>query len=401
MTLFLKTIPVSEAMAIARDLPSTMPEELVKLEESYTRILSRDIHADVDIPGFDRSVMDGYAVRSSDTTGAGEAVPAMLKLVGRIVMGGTVEFSISPGECAYIPTGAELPEGADAVAMVEYCDLLGDQILVKKPMANGENLVRKGEDFTKGELVLPQGQRLSIQDVGALAAVGRREVPVYKKPTIGVISTGNELIDVASVPGTGQVRDVNSYMCNAFLRSMGCNPLNYGIVKDDREALGIALKTAMNECEGIIISGGSSKDDRDMCADLIRESGEVLVHGIALAPGKPTIIGRLGEVPILGLPGHPASSLVVMTVIGRPLVLGMTGEISWRTVVEKAVLAKNVPSTKGREDYIRVSIKDGYAHPLFGKSGLLNTLVRSEGIIRVPAGSEGVEAGEEVDVLLW
>ncbi|KQC04254.1 MAG: hypothetical protein APR55_06545 [Methanolinea sp. SDB] len=157
----------------------------------------------------------------------------------------------------------------------------------------------------------------------------------------------------------------------------------------------------MTECDGVLISGGSSKDDRDMCADLIRENGEVLVHGIALAPGKPTIIGRLGQVPVLGLPGHPASALVVMTVIGRSLFHGMTGERESERLVEKAILARNVPSTKGREDYIRVFVKDGCAHPLFGKSGLLNTLVRSNAIIRVPAGSEGFEQGDEVEVLRW
>ena len=401
MTLFLKTIPVSEAQQIAGQLSGPMPEELVPLEESYSRVLARDIHGDVDIPGFDRSVVDGYAVRSSDTTGAGEAIPAMLRLVGRAVMGGSTDLSIGRGECAYVPTGAQLPEGADAVAMVEYCDLLGDQVLVKKPMANGENMVRKGEDFSSGELVLPEGRRLAIQDVGALAAVGKNLVPVRKKPLVGVISTGNELITVNTVPAGGQVRDVNSYMCGSFLDSIGCDSRLYGIVKDDRELLGNALRTAMNECDGVLISGGSSKDDRDMCADLIRENGEVLVHGIALAPGKPTIIGRLEEVPVLGLPGHPASALVVMTVIGRPLFLGMTGERERERLVEKAILAKNVPSTKGREDYIRVRVKEGYAHPLFGKSGLLNTLVRSDAIIRVPAGSEGLEAGDEVEVLRW
>jgi len=401
MTLFLQTIPVSEAVRIAGELSGPMPEELVPLEASYSRVLARDIFADIDIPGFDRSVMDGYAVRSSDTTGAGEAIPAMLRLTGRIVMGGRADLSIGRGECAYIPTGAELPEGADAVAMVEYCDMLGDQVLVKKPMANGENIVRKGEDFSSGELVLSAGRRLSIQEVGALAAVGKKDVPVRRRPLIGVISTGNELITVESVPRGSQVRDVNSYMCGSFLQSIGCDFRLYGIVKDDRESLGNALKLAKNECDGILISGGSSKDDRDMCADIIRENGEVLVHGIALAPGKPTIIGSLGNVPVLGLPGHPASALVVMMIIGRPLFLGMTGEKEISKRLEKAVLASNVPSTKGREDYIRARLIDGYAHPLFGKSGLLNTLVRSDGIIRVPAGSEGLEKGDEVEVFLW
>ncbi|HUU74649.1 MAG TPA: gephyrin-like molybdotransferase Glp [Methanoregulaceae archaeon] len=401
MSLFLKAIPVDSAVRIVREISSPMPEEMVPIERSYDRVLARDIPADIDIPGFNRSVVDGYAVKSSDTAGAGESVPAMLHLTGMITMGTEAGLEIRRGECAYIPTGAELPGGADAAAMVEYCDSLGDQVLIKKAMAPGENVVCRGEDFASGENVLPKGRRLSVQDVGVLAAVGINEVPVRKKPRIGVISTGNELVEVSTIPTGGQVRDVNSYLCSSFLLSLGCEHTLYGIVKDDRDLLRAALRTATEECDGVIISGGSSKDDRDMSADLIGEIGEVMAHGIAISPGKPTIIGRSGEVPILGLPGHPASAFVVLLIIGRALISGMTGEENGRIVTNCAVLAQNIPSSKGREDYVRVRCKEGMAYPLFGKSGLLNTLVRSDGMIRVPAGSEGIETGEDVEVILW
>jgi molybdopterin molybdotransferase len=226
-------------------------------------------------------------------------------------------------------------------------------------------------------------------------------VPVIRTPRVGIISTGNELVPVDEVPKAGQVRDVNTYIVSSYVRDHGCIPVVYGIIKDERETFRAALAGAVAECDAVIISGGSSKDDRDMAAAIIAEQGEVLVHGVAIAPGKPTIIGRCGTVPVIGLPGHPASAFIVLVVIGRHLLDGMTGDLATVLVTVPATLAMNVPSAKGREDYVRVLLKDGVATPLFGKSGLLNTLVRSDGIVRVPAGSEGLETGTTVEVILW
>jgi molybdopterin molybdotransferase len=220
-------------------------------------------------------------------------------------------------------------------------------------------------------------------------------------PRIGIISTGNELVSANEHPCIGQVRDVNTYVVSAYVRDHGCVPVTYGIIRDDRGTFRAAFARAVAECDAVIISGGSSKDDRDMAAAVIAEQGEVLVHGVAIAPGKPTIIGRCGTIPVLGLPGHPASAFVVLYVIGRHLLDGMTGITGAAVVTVPATLALNVPSARGREDYVRVSLKDGVATPLFGKSGLLNTLVRSDGVIRVPAESEGLETGTTVEVYLW
>lgn len=401
MSIFLKTISVAEAISIVRRIAPRAESEKVPLASAYLRVLAEDVRADIDIPGFDRSSVDGYAVRSADTTGAGESIPSMLSLAGRIAMGMAGDGKVGPGICYYVPTGGEIPEGADAVVMVEYTELAAETVLIKKPVAPGENMVAKGEDFSQGQVVLGQGRKLSPQDIGALAAVGVAHVPVTKMPKIGIISTGNELVPVTSVPGKGQVRDVNSYLCGAFVESRRCRAVHYGITKDTRDALGAVLDRAVRECDAVLVSGGSSKDDRDFTARMIADTGEVLAHGIALAPGKPTIIGRSGNIPVIGLPGHPASTFVVLVVIVRRLLDAILGEEGSPIPPVKAVLTQNIPSARGREDYVRVALEGDKATPLFGKSGLLNTLVRSHGVVMVPAGSEGFERGQEVEVLLW
>jgi len=401
MSLFLHVVPVSDAIAMVRRLAVRTEPEKVPVEEAFCRVLADDVRADVDIPGFTRSVVDGYAVRAADTTGAGDAIPSMLTSSGRIAMGATTDRRVGAGECTYVPTGGILPDGADAVVMIEHTELFGDNVLIRKPVAHGENVLFYNEDFAQGDIVLTAGKRLSAQDTGVLAAVGCVLVPVARMPRVGIISTGNELVPVSEIPRAGQVRDVNTYVVSAYVRDHGCIPVVYGIIRDDREPFRAALTRAVAECDAVILSGGSSKDDRDMAAAIIAEQGKVLIHGVAIAPGKPTIIGRCGTVPVIGLPGHPASAFIVLLVIGRHLLTGMTGETGTVPVMIPATLALNVPSARGREDYVRVSLKDGIATPLFGKSGLLNTLVKSNGVVRVPAESEGLETGSTVEVILW
>jgi molybdopterin molybdotransferase len=376
--------------------------ESIPVESAAGRILATAVTADMDIPGFDRSVVDGYAVRAADTTGAGEAIPALLHCTGRITMGRQdKKTAVGPGTCIYIPTGGVLPEGADAVVMVEYTEEAADTVLVKKAVSHGENVLHRDEDFRKGEAVFSAGRRISSQDAGVLAACGFAMVTVAKKPVVGIISTGNELVPVTAVPGPGQVRDANASMLAAYLTEYGCVPRLYGIISDEREAFEKVLARAVPECDVVLLSGGSSKDDRDMTAAVIAAIGEVLVHGIAIAPGKPTIIGQIAGKPVFGLPGHPASAFVVMIAIVRPLIdrmLGISRPIQ-RTV--RATLAANIPSQRGREEYVRVRMESGIATPLFGKSGLLNTLIQSDGLVCIPAGTEGLEKGSEVEVILW
>lgn len=401
MSIFLTVVPVSKAVAAVKSLARTTGDDRVPLEHAGGRVLSEDIRADGDIPGFDRSVVDGFAVRASDTIGAGEAIPSILRSQGRVEMGKADEVQLQTGECIYVPTGGVLPKGADAVVMVENSEEVGDEILIKKPVAHGENVLMHNEDFARGDLVLARGRRLFAQDIGMLAAVGCSTVPVFTTPVIGIISTGNELVPVTEVPAAGKVRDSNSFMAGAFVQEHGCTPRYYGIVRDDRGAMRETLNLAVAECDAVLISGGSSKDDRDMTAALIGELGEVMIHGIAIAPGKPTIIGSCSGKPVIGLPGHPASAFIVLIAIVRHLLDGMTGTAAPVQKTARARLTRNVPSTRGREDYVRVQLENGAATPLFGKSGLLNTLVQSNGVIRIPAESEGIEEGELVEVWLW
>ncbi len=402
MSRFFCVIPVADAVDVVLRIAPSPAMETVAVESASGRILADEVIADSDIPGFDRSVVDGYAVRAADTAGAGDAIPALLTCTRRITMGQQdATTPISPGTCAYIPTGGVLPAGADAVVMVEYAEEAGETVLLKKPAAYGENVLHRDEDFKKGEMVFSIGHRLSPQDAGVLAACGYAMVTVARKPVVGIISTGNELVPATVVPAPGQVRDANAPMIAAYLADYGCIPRLYGIVRDEKEAFEAVLAKAVPECDVVLLSGGSSKDDRDMTAGTIAAMGTVLVHGIGIAPGKPTIVGRIQEKPVFGLPGHPASAFVVLIAIVRPLLDRMLGVSQPFQRTNRATLAVNIPSQRGREEYVRVRLEDGVATPLFGKSGLLNTLVRSSGLVRIPAGAEGLEQGSEVEVILW
>ncbi|NMA10905.1 MAG: molybdopterin molybdotransferase MoeA [Methanomicrobiales archaeon] len=400
MSLFLEVVSVAEAVEAVRRIAPPLGYEDVPLEDALHRVLAKDVHADIDIPGFDRSTVDGYAVAETETTGASEAIPAMLQCRGRVGMGSADAGSISPGSCRYVPTGGALPAGADAVVMIEHAEQIGDDILVHRPVAPGENVVFCGEDFRAGKAALERGRVLTPREIGVAAAIGADRVSVVQVPKIGIISTGNELVPVVETPGPGEVRDANSYLAGAFVTERGCHPVYFGIVRDERAVLKRAVSSALERCDAVLVSGGSSKDERDNTAAVVAELGEVLVHGIALAPGKPTIIGTARGKPVIGLPGHPASTFVVLVAVVDHLLAAMRQTaVSRRTV--RARLTQNIPSTRGREDYVRVSLSNGEATPVFGKSGLLNTLVQSEGLVRIPASSEGFEVDEEVEVILW
>ncbi|MDD3977387.1 MAG: molybdopterin molybdotransferase MoeA [Methanomicrobium sp.] len=399
---FLKLITVDEAIAISKRIIPEMQSEKVSIDDAYGRVLSSDVISDVNIPGFDKSWKDGYAVFAADTTNATDSIPTILKLKGRIPMGPGEKQSINRKECLNIPTGGRMPKGADSVVMVEYTDEVAGDILVKRPVAVGENVIIKGEDFSLGETVFKSGRVLSASDIGALAAVGYSEVPVRKKPVVGIISTGIEIVPVTKKPDVGEVRDVNSYLCSSFSKKYGCIPKHLGIVRDDAEEMKKLLLKAKDECDLILISGGSSKDIKDVTAQAVYSVGEVLAHGVMLAPGKPTIIGKIEKTPLIGIPGHPAATYMVLSVIVRHLIRELSGLSKENETLIKAVLMTNIPSEKGREEYVRVRItEDKKAEPLFGKSGLLNTIVESDGVVKIAGGCEGIEEGSEVEVYLW
>jgi molybdopterin molybdotransferase len=384
--------------------------ERVGLSEAYSRVLTEDIVSPEDLPPLPRSTMDGYALSARDTFGASDALPALIEVAGRVEMGSLPDFELGPGKAAQIPTGGFLPEGADAVVMVEYTSMLDESTVeVTKPVTAGENVLLTGEDVARGEAVIEAGTRLLAHHVGLLAGLGMLEVPVHKRPVVAVLSTGDEVVPVDKEPGPGQVRDINSHAIAGLVRSAGATPKMLGLVPDRRESLKIALEHALSQTDVAVLSGGSSVGERDLMVEVASslEDAEVLVHGVAINPGKPTLLARVGAKPVLGLPGHPVSAMVVAMVFLVPFLRFLEGEpmkpgpLGPRV---RASLATSVPSAQGRADFVRVRIEAGdqgfIAHPVFGKSGVVSTMVRAHGLVPVHTHSEGLARGEEVEVIL-
>jgi molybdopterin molybdotransferase len=396
-----------------------LPFEDIFISAALDRVLAQQIISPVDLPDFDRSTMDGYAVRSADTFGAAESRPAFFTLAGDIPMGTMPERSIGKGETMKIATGGALPAGADAVVMFEQAQPVDSaSIEILKAVAPLENVIQRGDDIKKGELLLPASHRIRPQDMAALAGVGIIRVSVFKKPRVAIISTGNEIVPADAVPGPGQIRDSNSYNLEGLIALAGGVPIKMGIISDEYARLKTTLDAAIKECAMVVMTGGSSVGTSDLTASVINDAGQpgVLVHGVAIKPGKPLIVGLVGsagrQVPVFGLPGHPAAVSICFELFVKPVLLRMTGEIPQPALagitpyrVVKAKLARSIASGPGREDHVRVMLekKDGelFARPVFGASGLISTLVRAVGTVVVPVNKIGFEAGEEVEVRLF
>jgi len=380
--------------------------ETVALSGAHGRVPAEPIRAPHDLPGFARATVDGFAVRAADTYGASEGLPSYLDVTGAVLMGRAPEVAVAPGIAVAMPTGGVLPEGADAVVMVEHTqETMPGTIEVVRPVAPGEGLVRADEDARAGAELLPAGRRLRAQDVGLLAAAGATEVRVHARPRVAIVSTGDEIVP----PGTedlaiGQIRDATASALGALVRDAGGDPDPRGIVPDDRDALAAVLRDAVASCDVVVVSAGSSVGARDETAAVVAGLGEpgIWTHGIALRPGKPTLLADCGGVPVIGLPGNPRSALVVFRVIGMPIVRlvgGMTDPPPEPTV--RARLERSVPSAAGRLDVVQVTVRDGVASPLFGASALLTILPAADGCIVVPHDATGLPAGSEVDVTLY
>ena len=387
--------------------------ETVDLALARGRVLATGLTAPHDWPLLDRSCMDGFAVNTRDVFGAGESNPGYLECVASLSIERLPDISLKPGECARISTGGILPEGADGVVMVEHTQAMeegGDgTIEIRKSAAPGENVMQRGEDARKDQVALAAGTVMRPQEVGLAAALGFENVELVRRPRVGILSTGDELIPVNDSPRPGQVRDVNSHTLSALVDQAGGIPFRYGIIKDDLNSLSEALKKAVEENDLVLLSGGSSIGVRDLTVQAIESmsGSEILAHGVALSPGKPTILGRVGKKPVLGLPGQVTSALVVMHVLILPLIRHLQGDNkafsdTCRTM-RRAELSRNLPSKPGREDYVRIRLeeRDGrppLAHPVLGKSGLLRTIVQAHGLARIPAESEGFYENDLIDI---
>lgn len=381
---------------------SWIPEELVPFESAFGRVLSRPVTSDEYVPGFDRSSVDGYAVRGTDTFGCSEAIPAILRIQGETAMGAAANEPLAPGCCMVTPTGGAVPPGADAVVMLEYTEVYGDGTVgICRPAAPGENLIFRGDDVSPGQAVLPAGRALTAADIGALAALGCVRVPVRRRPVVGVLSTGDELVPASQRPAQGQMRDVNSAMLCALAESAGAEARNFGIIRDDDARLGAAVDDALASCDLLLLSGGSSVGEKDAACRVLSERGELLFHGIAMKPGKPTLLSRAGEKPVLGLPGHPVAAYFVADLFLPALLARLTGRTLRRFTVP-AVLAETVPANHGRAQYtgVHLSGADGAlrARPICTKSGLITALAGSDGYFCIPRDCEGVPAGQTVQV---
>ncbi|QGG47012.1 molybdopterin molybdotransferase MoeA [Heliorestis convoluta] len=383
-------------------------QEKVDLPQALHRIAATHVIAQENLPPFSRSTVDGFAVRSADTFGASESAPSLFLVAGEVSMGAAASMTLQPGEAVIIPTGGMLPPGADAVVMVEHSEQPDDQTaLITKMVAPGENVVMKGEDLSIGTTIVAEGQKITSPHIGALAAAGMASVNVRKKIFVTILSTGDELVDITATAEVGQIRDTNSYALAAMLEAYGCEVRRWGIVKDRYEDFSKALADALSYSDVVVISGGSSVGTRDYTVQAIKgmNQAQLLFHGLAIKPGKPTIYGIVGSVPVFGLPGHPVAAMTICELLVKLAIRQLQGhqEASSRHTLV-ASLTRNIPSAPGRDDFFPAKLfkQEGQyrATPLFGKSGLIHLLTEADGLIHIPSEKSGLYEGDKVDVLV-
>lgn len=398
--------------------------EIVSVPSALGRILSKSIHATMDVPHFSRSVVDGYAVRAKDTFGASESLPGFLTLVGTVEMGKPSLKSLKSGETIYVPTGGALPAGADAVIMIEYAEPFGqDQIAIHRPAGPLENMMSRGDDLSEGELVLKRGTRVRPQEVGVLASLGIMEIEVFSPISVTILSTGDEIVPIHQIPGLGQVRDINTYTLSAMVETTGAAVHHTEVLKDDFEILKNALTNALIDSDLVLLSGGSSVGDKDYTQRVMMSfpGAELLTHGLAVKPGKPTVVARIQGKPVFGLPGQPASAMTVFKAVVEPLIRRLMGQnfqeqaavtgdetVGRLALWENAVIAYagcNIHAAPGRTTFQMVSLdyQEGkrVAVPVHGKSGMISLMSRAHGFIRIEAEKEGILQGEMVHVILF
>ncbi len=412
---FFNLVTSSRLQALLADLEPVAAETL-PIDEVIGRVVARDVFAGEDLPPFSRSTMDGFAVRARDSFGASESEPALFSVSGEVRMGedGT-GVCVRPGQAVRIWTGGQLPAGADAVVMLEYAREIGqDMIEVFRAVAPSENIIERGQDYRKGEMVFPKGTRLRAQELGVLAGLGILEVEVRKQPLAVVISTGDELVPREESPPPGKIRDINTTTISALCRADGCRVFRMGIIPDSYEDMLDACRKALEmEADLVLVSGGSSVGNRDFTMKVFRdlEGSELLVHGVSIRPGKPTLVAKRGNAVLFGLPGHVGSAMVVYWLFVRHAISVLLGADPEKGVIKApAICSEHFPSVIGREDYVRVALERSYteegkpvlmARPVHGKSGLISTLVRADGLLVIPRDVEGYHGGEYGEVIIF
>jgi molybdopterin molybdotransferase len=397
-----ETISLEEALALILESAAPIDRiEQVSLREAAGRVAAAAASAAADVPPFDRAAMDGYAVIAEDTFGAGRYEPKALRCVEKVFTGQMPSRKLSRGECTEIATGAPMPDGADAVVMVEETDKAGgDQIRVFTPVYPRQNVGRRAADIVAGQQVLQDGDLLNPSRIGALAATGVLDVTVYARPRIAILSTGSEIVEPGRPLGPGQIYDINQFTLSAVIAAHGGVPVVRPTAPDSLPELTAAVKSAAAE-DVLVFSGGSSVGERDLIMDVLQQSGDVLFHGIAVKPGKPMVLGRVGGRPVLGMPGYPTSCLSNAYMLLVPMLRRMARLPPYRPPIVRLPLARRIVSTTGRHQFYTVRVAEGMAAPAFKASGDITSMSQADGYIEIPAQTDIVEAGEIVEVKLF
>ena len=403
-------VQTPEQLYAKMDRFKPLTSEKVRIEESLHRVLSEDVVSIMNLPEFPRSTVDGFALKAKNTFGTSEKNPAMLRMIGEIPMGQISDIEVGDGEAVKVATGGMVPKGADAVEMVEYTEWVDSHTLhAFKPISPLENVIQIGEDVKSGEVVLHRGHLIRPQDIGLTAGIGKTDVHVFLRPRVAIISSGDEIVPIESVPKPGEIRDINRYTIVSMVEEAGGIPVFLGIAKDRFDDLKEKIERGLKETDMVVVTGGSSVGTLDLTVEVLQTfpETEVLAHGVSIRPGKPTLLADVDGKPFLGLPGHPVSAVVIFHFFGKPILKilsGISREWVWHQMKVKAKAARNIPSVPGREDYVRVRLeeKDGtfWAHPVFGKSGAISHLVKANGLIKIGMNEEGLEEGEEAEVIL-
>ncbi|MEH7095918.1 molybdopterin molybdotransferase MoeA [Neobacillus vireti] len=405
---FFKVKTVEETFTLIDEkIPAIGEIEVRELSRALHYILASPVAAKENVPGFDRSTVDGYAVRAKDTYGSSESMPGFLNVAGEVKMGEVPTVEVTKGNAVYVPTGGMLPKGSDSVIMIEHCEDVDSLLNTYKQIAPLENVIRAGEDIKQGEILLTSGTKLRPQELGALASLGVTHVTVFRKIKVGYLSSGDEIVPYQTETlQEGQIRDINYLTIAGLAQEWNVDVVYGGIVRDDFAEFRERARALYDEVDCLILSGGSSVGAKDYTTDVIQSLGEpgVFVHGISIKPGKPTILAVANGKPVIGLPGHPASAMIIFKLFGERVLRNLKGETSERKPDRiYAKITKNIPSAMGRADYIRVRLldKEGewWAEPIIGKSGLITTLVKSDGIVEISSEKEGISQGEWVPVI--
>lgn len=390
-----------ETQHIIKENFQNFETEIISIDVSLNCILSDDIYANINVPTFRRSTVDGYAVVSNDTNGATDTMPMILDYIGESEMGDQTDLILKSGQLMYVPTGGMVPEGADSMVMIEYTEKFSnEEIAVLKQSLPQQHIVKIGDDVQKGSLILKKGTKLSSRHIGALAATGIFKIPVYKKIRVSIISTGDELITTDQELIKGQVFDINTHTLKQHATQLDLVVVQTYVLKDNRDLIKETIKSALEKSDVVLISGGSSVGFKDYTADIIEElSGKegLLIHGLAIKPGKPTILGKIDHKLVLGLPGHPVSALIVFDQLIR---MYLNQIMDANPIILKKKLSKNIHAAPGKETFVMVKIEGDSVLPILGKSSMITTMSLADGYIRISEDQEGLNQGDDVDIYL-